>query len=180
MRAYAGIGSRNTPPDVCELMVELARLLAARHQLELRSGAAPRADTAFSNGAMLWEPRLVKLYLPWPGYNGVQVAQLERPAPAAYELAKRFHPFWDNLRDGARHLHARNSHIILGDDLRSPVEFVVCWTTDGSLDGTGSHCGGTGQALRVAAAYEIPVFNLAREQHRFWAQDFVGPMLATT
>lgn len=45
---------------------------------------------------------------------------------------------------------------MLGPKLDSPVNFVVCWTSDGKASG------GTGQALRIAAdpAYAIPVFNL--------------------
>lgn len=33
-------------------------------------------------------------------------------------------------------------------------KFVVCWTADGKASG------GTGQALRVASAYDVPIFNL--------------------
>ncbi len=43
--------------------------------------------------------------------------------------------------------------------------FAVCWTPDGSLDGRGPDTGGTGQALRLCAAYRVPVFNLARAEH---------------
>lgn len=50
--------------------------------------------------------------------------------------------------------------------LDDPAAFVLCWTPDGSLDGTGSDTGGTGQALRIAAAYDVPVFNLQRPDHR--------------
>lgn len=161
---YAGIGSRKTPPYVCDLMRELAIRLAKRGAT-CRSGGADNADTAFEHGALLVDPALFELYLPWPGYNDRQAARRDRPTWGAYDIAERFHPFWANLRPGARHLHARNSHIVLGPDLDDPVGVVLCWTSDGCLDGTGRHCGGTGQALRVAAAYEIPVLNLSRVEH---------------
>jgi cell division GTPase FtsZ len=53
-----------------------------------------------------------------------------------------------------RKLHARNAMIVLGKNLDDPVDFIICWTPGG----TGS--GGTGQALRIARAYGIPVYDL--------------------
>lgn len=52
-------------------------------------------------------------------------------------------------------LHARNCYQVLGADLRTPTQFVICWTPRGSGEG------GTGQALRIAKAYNIPIFDLA-------------------
>lgn len=51
-------------------------------------------------------------------------------------------------------LHARNMHIILGANLDSPVEIVICWTKDGLRSG------GTGQALRLAESRDIPIYDL--------------------
>jgi hypothetical protein len=51
-------------------------------------------------------------------------------------------------------MHGRNAQIVLGDDLKTPVDFVVCWTPDGKLTG------GTAMALRIAFDYDIPIFNL--------------------
>lgn len=50
-------------------------------------------------------------------------------------------------------LQARNSYQILGLDLNTPSNFVICWTKNGK----GS--GGTGQAIRIARAYNIPIFD---------------------
>jgi hypothetical protein len=80
--------------------------------------------------------------------------------------AARFHPAWDKCSPYAKRLHARNSAIMLGHDLGTPVNFVLCWTKDGGATG------GTGQALRIAAALGIPVFNWffpqADNQFRTW------------
>ena len=82
----------------------------------------------------------------------------------------------DALKQGGKKLQARNSHQVLGDSLRDPVAFVVCWTTDGAetLKETGRHTGGTGQAIRLADACNIPVFNLCKmgAEERLWA--FLG------
>jgi hypothetical protein len=43
---------------------------------------------------------------------------------------------------------------------------VLCWTPDGAIDKTGKKTGGTGQAIRLAVAHGVPVYNLARPDHR--------------
>lgn len=146
MKFYAGIGSRETPPAVCAIMTRRAQELAHKGYT-LRSGAAKGADTAFEAGAWgeLGQP---EIWLPWLGYNGHLSTLI--PSPAAFEMAAKFHPRWSKLSDNVRKLHARNSHIILGADLKTPVEFVLYWTPDGTA------FGGTGQGLRIAQAYGIP------------------------
>ena len=56
-------------------------------------------------------------------------------------------------------------HQILGRDLQSPVDFVVCYTPDGSLTGYGTDTGGTATALRLAYRNNIPVINIKRPEH---------------
>jgi hypothetical protein len=168
--AYAGIGSRATPPAVLELMTCAASWLSTEGWV-LRTGMATGADQAFYRGARAHGA--LELYLPWPTFEadaraprcGSEQFALEKPTPAAYELAARFHPAWSRLTRGVRALHARNAHQVLGVDLASPARFVLCWTPDGSLDGRGQRVGGTGQALRIAHHHGIAVFNLACPEH---------------
>jgi hypothetical protein len=47
-------------------------------------------------------------------------------------------------------------------------KFVVCWTPGGLLKG------GTAQAMRIAHAYGIPVFNLADPVYRARLETYVG------
>jgi hypothetical protein len=170
--AYAGIGSRHTPTDVLALMAAVAQRLAA-DGWTLRTGGAPGADQAFHTGATSGQGA-IELYLPWPTFQaqalpalGEVTLRLDRPAPAAYQIAARHHPNWSMLNAAARHLHARNTHQILGPNLEpaDPVRFVICWTPNASTNGLGRHTGGTGQALRIAAAHGVDVFNLARPDH---------------
>lgn len=164
---YAGIGSRKTPNDVLALMI--ARCLGARGFV-LRSGGAPGADLAFELGAAGRE-----IYLPWPTYSADVAthtsrsdARLYEPAPEAYTLAAKYHPTWSRLGSNAKDLIARNGHQVLGADLKSPARFILCWTPDGATEKTTGETGGTGQAIRIANddAYKIPVWNLARGDHR--------------
>jgi hypothetical protein len=152
-------------------MTELAERLGA-DGWTLRSGGARGADQAFMRGCERAGGRR-EIYLPWPGYEGIGEARLQRASDAAVELAGRFHPAWASCNAGVRALPARNCHQVLGAQLDSPAGFVLCWTRDGSLTGQTRASGGTGQALRVAAAHGVSVLNLAREEHRRRAEDFL-------
>lgn len=152
---YAGIGSRETPAPVRAHFSMLALELGDAGWT-LRSGGAEGADTAFEQGLSSYHPR--EIYLPWRRFAG-NASPLFTPSPEAFALAEQFHPAWARCSEAARKLHARNMHQVLGQDLATPVEFVVCWTKEGS----GS--GGTGQAIRLARAREIPVFDFGLGPH---------------
>lgn len=81
--------------------------------------------------------------------NKSLIAETER-------IASEVHPAWDKCNEWARGMHSRNCHQILGYDLKSPVDAVVCWTPNGAV------VGGTATAIRIAMKYNIPVFNLGR------------------
>jgi hypothetical protein len=171
-RAYAGIGAHQTPEDILALIEALAARLA-RSRWVLRTGLSRGADQAFYRGAVS-EGGRVELYLPWPGFEAAARLEGEQPgkvrvtpgpSDAACELAARHHPGWDRLPREERLLLARDAHQILGAELRSPAQLVVCWTADGSLDGQGLYEDGTGQSLRIAHAQGVPVLNLARREH---------------
>lgn len=167
--AYAGIGSRTTPQGILETCFMIGNNLAIEG-LTLRSGGAPGANTWFEKGvdsarkyALEWHPELSQpimkeIYIPWNGFNGRTDAELgvySEIAPEAFEIAKKYHPYWDNLSEGAKKLQARNSYQVLGDPFDNSVDFIVCWTPEGKITG------GTGQALRIAKDLNIKVFNLA-------------------
>lgn len=160
---YAGIGSRETPDTVLAQAEGIAQIL---HGIgyRLRSGHADGADLAFergSNGAN-------QIWLPWKGFNydSPQAQGLSHDSHfsiqynwMADKIAAHHHPNWAACSDAAKKLHTRNVYQVLGPGLGivqqdTMSKFIVCWTKDGKASG------GTGQALRVAAAYDIPVFNL--------------------
>ena len=155
---YAGIGSRQTPAEILRGMQVMAAELA-NDGWGLRTGGADGADSAFEAGHRLatGESHL-EVYVPWYGYNerwhGIEFKNAGIEADAK-TMAANAHPAWGRCSQGARKLHARNVEIILGTDLREPVDAVVCWTPDGEASG------GTGLGIRLAERYGIPVFNLA-------------------
>lgn len=151
-KIYAGIGSRETPLEILEVMTSLATILAGAGWT-LRSGGAPGADTAFEKGAAHVSGP-TEIFLPWSGFEN-HTSLYSSPTPAALDLAKKHHPAWDKLSGPAKKLMGRNSHQVMGADLQTPVDVVICWTPGGGMSG------GTSQALRIALDHGIPIINLA-------------------
>jgi hypothetical protein len=164
-RFYAGVGSRRTPHDVLATMRDLGHALALAG-FTLRSGAAIGADAAFEQGAIRGRGE-AEIYLPWRGYNN-HWSPLIQTTHQARKLAATLHPGWDKLQGGARAMHARNCHQVLGFNLDVPVEAVICWTPDGCEGATSrnSDTGGTATAIVLAERCGIPVFNLQRDDAR--------------
>jgi hypothetical protein len=119
----------------------------------LRSGAAEGADTAFEEGCDEAQGKK-EIFTPWAGYNGRPKSEFGEPPELAYEVAERIHPAWHHLKRGGRTLMARNCQQVMGQNLGSNVLFVLCWTKGGKGGG------GTGQAIRLAKALGIPVFDI--------------------
>lgn len=167
---YAGIGSRNTPPDILKIMTSLARSLE-KDGFILRSGGADGADDAFEKGVD--NPDNKQIFLPWNNFNGR--VKTYPTLPEAYVIAKEHHTYWHSLSNGAQALHARNCHQVLGPDLKTPSKFVICWTADGcsSRETRTGKTGGTGQAISVASANHIAIFNIKNPDHLHGIQNYI-------
>ncbi len=159
---YAGIGSRETPKEICDIMTQLAGKLEEKGWV-LRSGLAKGADQAFSSGVK----RAADIFLPWRNFElGAQMNNNQHnyfwdytEDYEAIESVDKFHPAPQSLSSGARQLMTRNFRQIVGRN-EPNSSFVVCWTVDGTATG------GTGQALRIAQSeiYKIPIFNLQKSE----------------
>lgn len=164
MKSYAGIGSRDTPREVCEYMTGVAKRLA-KLGYTCNSGGALGADSAFEKGAVVNR----QIFLPWDGFNSKFVANMNKfhntwnysVPPFNEELVRAYHPKPSALSENGWKFMSRNSYQVLGPDLQSPVEFVLCWTKDGKM------VGGTSQALRIAKAKNIPIFNFYHGYEEF-------------
>lgn len=165
-RSYAGIGSRQTPPEILGLMTEVARRFQAEGRV-LHSGGATGADTAFFRGAT--DPALLRIFIPWDGFEGLRHDpaggifrwELCPGRDAAAATVRRFHPAPDRLSRGAFALMARNAMQVLGADMATPVGLVVAYAP---LGPDGRPTGGTAQAIRIAEAHGISVRNLAKAE----------------
>lgn len=163
--AYAGIGSRETPQDVLDEMTAIATVLEERG-FRMRSGGAGGADTAFDEGVLNAANK--DIILPWKGFSGIKDGKM-LPSElefTAMQMALKYHPAPDRLWDAAGRpkaalkLHTRNMPQVLGLDLKTPAKLVIAYTPDGAASG------GTGQAIRVAEDFGVPVINLRRPEMR--------------
>ena len=174
--AYAGVGSRRTPPEILDAMSDIAQTLGDAGTA-LSTGGADGADKAFETGALRTDAPIT-VHTPWPGYNGYRPGRdpetdidIVHPKPAATiegrgyaELAREHHPYWKRCGRGARALFVRNVSILAGalddDGGILPVRAVIAWTPNGLP--VGREAGGTGHTLRTAASLDIPCVNLSR------------------
>lgn len=160
IRYYSGVGSRETPPEVLNQMYDIAGDLACLGY-RLRSGGAKGADEFFYKGAGALAGGF-EIFLPKEKFRGF-ISQVlgdgsfitHEIAPEAFETAEKLlgPSHWANLGDN-KIFHARNCHQVLGANLDSPVDFVLCWTEGGK------QVGGTATAMKLATNHGIPIVNM--------------------
>lgn len=157
----AGIGSRDTPLAVQDQMRKIGAYCLA-NGIRLLSGHADGADWSFECGAQ----EACTAFLPWRGYNINLVSRAEHvvtPYMPSHEILLeeilvKHHPRPSVLTETAKLLLRRNAYQVLGFDLITPVKAIVCWTYGANA------VGGTGHALRIAKAYDIPVINMYKPE----------------
>lgn len=166
-RTYTGVGARSTPWAPRCRLTAIAEELCER-DWTLRTGGAKGADQAFLTGvlnASLCGPEHgAELFLPHDGFQGLTGANpfvvRTEPSEDAFEMACDVlgAQAWSGLSWFAMQAHARNMHEVLGADLVTPSEVVVCWTP-GAKD-----VGGTRTAIWCARNHHVPVFNIASKK----------------
>ena len=173
---YTGVGSRETPENITDLMSNIAVILYTEGYT-LRSGRAESADYAFQRGAefkyrekaMASNTKLLQeIYVPNSRFNTCY-GRLGELNPSdwdnykeAEDLMYSIHPKGVFLRGFAREAHIRNMYQVLGRDLKTPSEFLICWAP---VDRFGNPKGGTASAWKLASRYNIPCYNLGVEGH---------------
>lgn len=197
--AFSGIGSRETPPDVCH---DMTRISAAAYKrgFMLRSGGAGGADLACEAEI----PAAGKeIFLPWKGFNGSKSPFYPAPvsdaaiAASAARQAPRFDPTRLLDFDGenadpidiagralliARHFHPAWERCSQGAQklhtrnvpqvLGQTLSSPVRFVLCWTKDG--GPTGGTGQAIRIANALPVPVLNLQKPLVRQRLLSFLG------
>ena len=171
------VGSRKTPLETLSLMTAIAYKFV-KWGYGFRSGGADGADTASEQGARKAIAEGAPAHL-------VNIFYAKDATPAAMEIAGTYHPMWNAKRkdgslvvsDYARKLHGRNAFQVLGRNLNNPSIGLICWTPDACechKERT-IRTGGTGTAISIADAYEVPIANLKNpatfQKWRKWAND---------
>lgn len=173
MKFYTGIGSRNVPKDIYDLMREIGFKLNSMGWT-LRSGGADGADTAFELGVIDYTESLdrwptfndANIYIPWKDFKHIDErhedmfinVKNKEALARAEQIASEIHPNWYACSRGAKALHTRNVFQVVGHwDSEYLSKFVICWAP---IQGD-SVKGGTRTAVELAKLRGIEIFNLA-------------------
>ena len=195
---YAGIGSRRILPKYFRLLTRISIFMAWRGRI-FNSGGACGSDEAFELGITLLCNEIKKhkpnfddfkvkqhfqnIYVPWHGFRNLTPSTPGVILPPtdnqlvneSLNITKETHPN-KNLSGPALNMMARNNFQALGNDLKSPVKCIICFTPDGAgssiknpsngkieRSDITNKTGGTGQALRVGNKYNIPIHNIGND-----------------
>lgn len=198
MNFYTGIGSRETPDSVLELMENFSYRLSHLGWV-LRSGKAAGADSAFQKGAQEYHKdnlfvktpsQIAEIFIPWKGFKGgeeltnlydITLDQLDNAYPEhkdmRWDWVKEVHGGWDKLSQGARKLHERNIHQLfgpnLGDAYLNQSKFVVYYALETR---GGAPKGGTATAVNLAKKQGIRTINLLHPDNCLVFEKFVKGM----
>lgn len=165
MKYYTGVGSRETPSDILDLMTRIAGKLATQGWI-LRSGGAGGADTAFLRGAIAGGGSYEN-YVAWKGFSK-EFTEILPDYEKSFNVltnVENINPriYSRSLKDAVLRLHSRNVNQVLGMNLNTPSKFVILYAPEG---GANKVTGGTNTAYQVAKYFDIPVFNLFKSVDR--------------
>jgi hypothetical protein len=155
-KIYTGIGARKVP-DKLKTQINYIGWFLAEQKYTLRSGAANGCDKAFEEGCDKFGGKK-EIYLPWFKFNDSE-SNLYNISEEAYEVAAHYHPNWNACTNASKKFLGRDVYQVLGLDLKTETNFIVCYTPDGKL------VGGTSQALRIANDKGIKIFNIGQVIH---------------
>lgn len=173
-KIFAVIGTREPDENQAECAKNLAFCLAILRDCTIRTGGAYGIDQRAMEGS---QGRNLEVFLPWSTYNRDIVPPKSRVVvynPILHiswaDSVRAHHPAWDKLSRGSFALHARNFGIICGEP-EARVHGVLAFP-----DERGG--GGTGQGIRIAATYHIPIVEGRRGKIENVAR-FMGNALRT-
>lgn len=168
---WSGIGSRQTPPEICNLMTKIAFKLEQNNYI-LRSGKAIGADLAFEKGIQNFKNKCI-----------YTVENFDF-SPENYEMCKSeilsildSNIDFENYSKSAQILILRDVNQVLGSrkTCLKKSKFVICWTKHVNYYAKPPNaCGGTRFAVRIALKHGVPVFNLLIKEDRERIEKFLS------
>lgn len=168
---YSGVGSRETPIEICNLMTKIAFKLEQEGYI-LRSGHAEKADQAFEKGVKNSKNKCI-----------YTIENFDF-SPENYEMCKSeilnvldSNLNFDNYGKNAQILILRDVNQVLGSVKTEFVKskFLICWTKHTNYYAKPPNaCGGTRFAVRIALKHDIPVFNLLIKEDRERIEKFLS------
>ena len=157
-RWCTGVGSRETPAHILELMYKLSSKVSSRGW-GIRTGNARGADEAFRSGAGN------KLQVFSPGQETFETTAIAKCLYPNQQIWSK----WEAKNSFAIPLHGRNPLQVFGPNMDEPSLGFICWTKDGCVHHNTRtlDTGGTGTAISIATIYAeartgrtVPVTNL--------------------
>lgn len=156
-------GEGGLPPEIEEKFIELSKVLLGKGFI-YRYGGDSNNDLY---GKILnIEGGLIDTYLPWKKFNTTVTAKLSKPTEQAYKHAMHYHLGFAKMKPTVRAMLAKDVHVLVGEDCKRPVRFMICYTPDGCETKEKINYKTTGFAsfpITVACAANIPVFNLKND-----------------
>lgn len=186
MTHYTGVGSRETPQHIMDIMRKAAFFFASKG-IVLRSGKAAGADEWFQLGVQDYAEQhtsnhLAEIYIPWRGFKteGLlprwdRLVVDEMIVSKAEQIASEIHPAWNACSRGAKALHTRNVYQVLGATLDKPSDFLVCYAKPTA--NKKSIQGGTATAYNLAKQYGVKTFNLFFEEELEELREFTKELV---
>ena len=168
---YTGIGSRKITGEIEDVITAIAKRLS-KLGFTCRTGDAKGSDTIFKDNS-----ERVNSYLPWEKFNGSDSKFYTQP-PITKTIASFNHIGWDWLTPAVQKLMSRNVLQLLGNDVDTESDFIICYTEDGCDDYKTRNyktTGGTGLAISLGSKIGIPIYNIGKEG----AIDKINNMLDT-
>lgn len=180
---FAGVGSRETPKNIMELMIRLGRT-ATDLGYKFRSGDAYNADKAFWYGVQQskkFEDIGAEIIIIEDGFRGrttdekifYDYSKLSQDIKdQCMEIAKGVRGSFHGLNEMGIALHSRNVVQIKGLDLKSNVDILFLYAP---LNRNGRVKGGTATAHDLAVKEEVPVIkNLYIDEDYQWCVEWLA------
>ncbi|MGL4523033.1 MAG: hypothetical protein ACRCWQ_10820 [Bacilli bacterium] len=164
IKRVAIIGSRVLPVERYRDLFNIATKFAL-NGTQLFSGGANGSDTAAELAYQQQSAtHLSNIILPYSGFNSrpdweeyyTLQDYHEDLIDEAESIISKIHPNWP-LSGFARAAHTRNCFQVLGHDLNTPVDLVVCYAPKSGR----SVKGGTRTAVNISVKRDIPVYNIS-------------------
>lgn len=164
---------RSGKADGADAIFQMGAQTSKAADLEGKYGEVYKAWQSFNTNKSPLQPFVTDSgYNLWPWWD-ITVTDKELIAKAE-EIVSEIHPFWKAEKEalakgeelehvmskGAKALHTRNVFQVLGRDLETPSEFLVCYAP---VDRYGIPKGGTRTAYQLAMQNGIPCFNFANQ-----------------
>lgn len=151
---YTGVGSRQTPYEICCLMTATAKFLDRKGYI-LRSGGATGADYSFEIGAsnpIIYSPN--EKHKPASGKPRI-IPELDAYRTIAEKCCLHYKTIKSQY---VKDLHTRNICQVIGHTPNEVIrsQFLLAYTQNGDF------VGGTTSALRCAILFDVPIFNFGK------------------